>query len=75
MSISQETLVQDSLRDRMNERQQEFIKRQISAILGWCNAFLQARNMKAVNIEEDFSDGVLLINLLEVEAFPDLPSP
>lgn len=42
------------------------IQRDSNAILAWCNVFLSQRGMEATDLSHDFSDGVRLINLLEV---------
>lgn len=32
----------------------------------WINSILQERNMEVISLERDFSDGVKLINLIEI---------
>lgn len=50
----------------VSELKSELWKRQVSAILGWANTFLAQRHLSASSLGDDFHDGVLLMNLLEV---------
>ncbi len=56
----------DSMRNRMNERALALFARQVNAVLAWCNTFLAKADLKAVDIENNFSDGIFLIKLIEV---------
>lgn len=52
----------------IQKNKEEQYERETSAIIAWVNTFLRHRDLSASSVEEDFHDGVLLINLLE-EAF------
>jgi hypothetical protein len=41
----------------------------------WINSILAARNMEVVDLERDFSDGVKLINLIELLSGTPPPPP
>lgn len=51
--------------DPMQTLKEERMKREITSLIAWANAFLKGRGYEAKNIATDFRDGVLLINLLE----------
>jgi len=56
--------VGDYLQDKLNQ-EQAWVKIQQRCFTRWCNTFLGERMMKIENLETDFADGILFINLLE----------
>merc|ERR1712137_31393 len=54
----------DYLQAKLNQ-EQAWVKIQQRCFTRWCNTFLSERMMKIEDLEKDFSDGILFINLLE----------
>lgn len=65
----QEASVEPAKQDDLWERQQ------IKAFTAWCNSHLKHRDAKITNIAEDFTDGIKLIQLMEVCGNVTLPKP
>jgi hypothetical protein len=43
-----------------------FVATRTQTFITWINSILQERNMEVISLERDFSDGVKLINLIEI---------
>lgn len=43
-----------------------WIEIQRNTFTNWCNAWLEQRNLKIQNLENDLSDGLILVNLYEL---------
>jgi len=54
----------DSLRERMEARQQELFKRQVTAIVAWVNTFVARRNLKAQDLVGRWRGCCMLISSL-----------
>ena len=55
-----------SIEENMKEAEGERRARESRALLAWANTFLKKKKLHADSLTTDFSDGVLLVNLLEI---------
>eukprot|EP01087_Luapelamoeba_hula_P017398 TRINITY_DN547_c0_g1_i1.p1 TRINITY_DN547_c0_g1~~TRINITY_DN547_c0_g1_i1.p1 ORF type:complete len:2178 (+),score=469.78 TRINITY_DN547_c0_g1_i1:249-6782(+) len=52
-----------------------WIRQQRKAFVRWCNAFLIQRDIQITRFEDDLTDGLVLVNLLECLGGKKLPNP
>jgi hypothetical protein len=64
-----------SIEETMKQAEAERRARESNALLAWANTFLKKKKLHAESLTTDFSDGVLLVNLLEIAFQVRRPSP
>lgn len=67
--MSQRGMMKDgslSKSPEFKEREAQYVNTQSKAFKNWANYYLKERNLHIENLDKDLTDGVLLINLVEV---------
>lgn len=58
-------------RARQKEKEEKWVDSQIIGFTAWINSFLNRRKLNVENLQEDFKDGIKLVNFLELAAGHD----